>query len=128
MTAITTLSAQITEKFSAWIESTKISFNELTIEVKAEHLLYLCTALRDQEVFLFNQLLDVCGVDYLHYGLDDWQTESATETGFSRGVTDHLLRENAAKPTRFAVVYHLLSLTLNHRIRLRVSLAEDQEL
>ena len=33
-----------------------------------------------------DQLIDVCGVDYLTYGEVEWKTESATESGFSRGV------------------------------------------
>lgn len=128
MTDVTVLSNQINERFSAWIVSTKIALGELTLEVKPEHLIDLCTALRDEPEFDFKQLLDVCGIDYLHYGLDEWQTQSATETGFSRGVTAKLIREEPAKPTRFAVVYHLLSLTKNHRIRLRVNLPNDAEL
>jgi NADH-quinone oxidoreductase subunit C len=48
--------------------------------------------------------MDVCGLDYLHYGLDDWQTDSATETGFSRGVLKNLERDNPGKPNRFAVL------------------------
>ena len=128
MTAINLLSASINEKFSAWIESSTIALNELTVEVKREHLLELCNALKNQPEFGFNQLIDVCGIDYLHYGLDDWQTQSATETGFSRGVTSQLLREEPGKPNRFAVVYHLLSLSNNHRIRLRVNIPNGAEL
>ena len=73
-------------------------------------------------------LVDVCGVDYLHYGLADWQTESTTFTGFGRGVTEKPLHEADARKNRFAVVYHLLSLSQNHRIRLRVNLHDDAEL
>ena len=67
-------------------------------------------ALRDDALILIlNMLIDVCGVDYLHYGITEWETESATETGFSRGVE----RQEATKSMqwnkpRFAVVYHLL--------------------
>ena len=43
-------------------------------------------ALRDDPAFDFKMLMDVCGVDYLHYGLSEWETESATATGFERGV------------------------------------------
>ena len=38
------------------------------------------------EAFSFDQLIDLCGVDYLYYGEYDWETDSATENGFSRGV------------------------------------------
>lgn len=145
MTAITTLSAQISEKFSDWINQSTIALNELTLEVKPEHLLHLCKELRDQPAFAFNQLTDVCGIDYLHYGLDDWQTETATETGFSRGTTPHWLTPSeqaisavsdvaapaavsSQKPNRFAVVYHLLSLIKNHRVRLRVNFPNGADL
>ena len=113
---------------AAWIENIIVARNEFTIEVKPAHLLDLCIWLRDTSGYQFNQLIDVCGVDYLHYGLDDWETESSTETGFSRGVTASLLRETPGKQNRFAVVYHLLSLTNNHRVRLRVNIPNESEL
>lgn len=128
MTAIQVMCTQIKERYSTWITSAKVEFNELTVEVQAEHLLDLSQALRDEPDFDFKLLVDVCGLDYLDYGLDDWQTSSTTETGFGRGVTEQFLRANPAKPNRFAVVYHLLSLNKNHRIRLRVNLANDKEL
>lgn len=128
MTDVNVLCTEIKERFSAWITNAAVAYGELTVEVKSEYLLDSCRVLRDDARFDFRQLLDVCGIDYLHYGLDDWQTESTTETGFGRGVTENLLRENAAKPVRFAVVYHFLSLTLNHRIRLRVNIPHDSEL
>jgi NADH-quinone oxidoreductase subunit C len=64
----------------------------------------------------------------LQYGLDDWQTESTTLTGFSRGCEYNEYRDNPAKPNRFAVIYHLLSLTHNHRIRLRVNIPNESPL
>lgn len=128
MTDVNVLSTQITEQFAMWIENASVSRGELTVEVKPAHLLDLAIMLRDQEAFDFNLLLDVCGVDYLHYGLDDWETESTTESGFSRGVTSKLLRASPSKPNRFAVVYHFLSLKNNHRIRLRVNIPNDAEL
>lgn len=128
MTNVNRLCTQINEQFADWIESANVALNELTVEVKREHLLDLCVVLRDKEEFDFKLLLDVCGVDYLHYGLDDWQTESTTETGFSRGVTSKLIPVEPGKPNRFAVVYHFLSLQKNHRIRLRVNIPDETEL
>lgn len=128
MTTVDLLYTQVTEHFSAWIEQAKIALGELTIEVKPEHLVKMSLALRDEANFNFKSLVDVCGIDYLHYGLADWETESTTATGFSRGVTSLPLREHAGKPHRFAVVYHLLSLSKNHRIRLRVAIPNDHEL
>ncbi len=128
MADVHTLLSQLNAQFEACITGAVLALGEITLEVKPERLLDLTIALRDVPTFAFNQLIDVCGVDYLHYGLDDWQTDSTTETGFSRGVTDTLLRENPAKPSRFAVVYHLLSLVHNHRLRLRVFIPDDKEL
>lgn len=128
MTDVNTLLTQIQSQFPAGIESAKVALDELTIEIYPDHLLDICRVLRDSSDFDFKMLVDVCGIDYLHYGLDDWQTDSATATGFSRGVTKDWLRDNPAKPNRFAVVYHLLSLTKNHRIRLRVNIPNGKEL
>jgi NADH-quinone oxidoreductase subunit C len=128
MTDVNMLCTQVSERFSDWILSAHVALLELTIEVKPDHLLDICRALRDEADFDYKLLLDVCGVDYLQYGLDDWETESTTATGFGRGVTSTPRRENPAKPNRFAVVYHLLSLTKNHRIRLRVNMPNEHEL
>lgn len=119
---------RLNEICAAWIHRASVMCGEVTVEVKPESLLILCHYLRDTPEFDFKQLMDVCGVDYLHYGVDDWATESTTETGFGRGVLAHPERVTTAKPNRFAVVYHLLSLTHNHRLRLRVSLPDEQEL
>ncbi len=128
MTDIHTLSTQIAARATAWVTQCTIAYGELTVTVAPEHLLACCQVLRDEPDFDFKLLIDVCGVDYLHYGLDDWQTESATTTGFSRGTTATLLREAPAKPNRFAVIYHLLSLTNNHRLRLCVNIPHGAEL
>ena len=128
----------INTRFSAWINKAEVALGEVTLEVKRAYLLEMCRALRDESDLAFNQLIDVCGVDYLQYGLDDWQTKMATETGFSRGVTEQWQAPSYAGETattdavtqtaRFAVVYHLLSLTHNHRVRLRVFLPDHAEL
>jgi NADH-quinone oxidoreductase subunit C len=62
-------------------------------------------------------------VDYLTYGQDEWTTESATESGFSRGVERKpviLDESDTFDARRFAVVYHLMSVRQNVRLRLRV--------
>lgn len=127
MANLNTLHAQITERFADAILLAQITFDELTFDIKAEQMLSVCLALRDEPNFDFKLLVDVCGVDYLHYGLDDWQTESATESGFSRGVLPELVAVETGKPNRFAVVYHLLSLTHNQRVRLRVNIPNGKE-
>ncbi|MBT8145182.1 MAG: NADH-quinone oxidoreductase subunit C [Gammaproteobacteria bacterium] len=90
---------------------------ELTIEV-GDHtrLPTVCESLRDE--FGFEMLIDLAGVDYLGYGEPEWKTEAATVTGYSRAVNrPRVVREDDDR--RFAVVYHLLSLAHNRRIRVR---------
>jgi NADH-quinone oxidoreductase subunit C len=128
MTDIASLCADLKEKFASFIEESKFDRGEATLVVRHEHMLEFCKILHDDPAYQFNMLVDVCGVDYLYYGLDDWQTQSATLTGFSRGVTEKLIRENPPYPARFGVVYHLLSLTKNWRLRLRVNVPESEPL
>lgn len=96
---------------------------ELTIEVSAARCHEVCEKLRDAHDLAFEQLIDVCGVDYLVYGQDEWKTETAPNTGFSRAVTV-MKRDNGP---RFAVVYHLLSLKHNHRVRVK-AFVDDNDL
>lgn len=124
---VKTLSARIHSHYAEWLVTSKIEFNELTVEVKPEHLFNLCRQLRDDVDFDFNLLVDVCGLDYLHYGLADFETESTTATGFARGMMVTPERKLPARSNRFAVVYHLLSLAHNHRVRLRVNIPNDAE-
>jgi NADH-quinone oxidoreductase subunit C len=101
--------------------------DELAYEVAADALLPVCLDLRDSPELAFEMLIDIAGIDYLHYGRDEWQTEAATRTGFSRGVAS-LPREVAApEGTRYGVAYHLLSITHNQRLRLRVRCLDDAE-
>jgi len=99
--------------------------DQLTFETIATKLRDICKALRDEEPFRFEQLMDVCGVDYLGYADTEWRTQSATVTGFSRGVNRHTLEAGDRPQRRFAVVYHLLSIHLNRRLRLRVFCTDD---
>lgn len=97
---------------------------EVTWEVAADDLISVCQELQDHKDCRFEQLIDLCGVDYLQYGLDEWASNTVANEGFSRGV--HPLATPSKKEPRFAVVYHLLSVSLNHRIRLKVMLKSDQ--
>lgn len=118
-----TLAARIDARFGAQVERIPSRCGELTYEVARESLVEVAGALRDEPNFSFEQLIDVCGVDYLSYGVDEWTTESATESGFSRGVEREFVvmdESDSFDPRRFAVVYHLLSLKNNSRLRLRV--------
>ena len=73
---------------------------ELTIEVASTELLWVMETLRDNSELSFEILIDLCGVDYLSYGV-----ESVTEGG--------------RQDKRFAIVYHLLSIRHNYRLRVK---------
>jgi NADH-quinone oxidoreductase subunit C len=118
-----TLAARIEERFGEQATRVASSCGELTIEVDKDDLLTVAIALRNEPEFGFEMLMDVCGVDYLHYGDVEWTTSSATETGFSRGVERKpviLDEADEFDARRFAAVYHLLSLRHNTRLRMRV--------
>ena len=156
------LAGAIEAKLKSGIERLPSSTGELGYRVPPDALLDVCRTLRDEPELKFEMLIDVCGVDYHDYGKDEWQTTSATGTGFSRGtlrdtdsavIDDEKHRAHRAgtdfsgatpldpdpgvphdaeqhvryRPAgRFAVVYHLLSITHNHRLRLKVFCASDE--
>jgi NADH-quinone oxidoreductase subunit C len=101
--------------------------DELAYEVEPVDLLTVCLALRDTPELKFEMLVDLAGVDYLHYGRDEWQTTTATHSGFSRGRVARTDAPDPQMPGRFAVTYHLLSVTHNRRLRLRVKCPDVQE-
>lgn len=135
MTEVTTLAARLREHFSTTLLECHEAHDEVTIVLAAIDITATCCTLRDEAIFDFKQLIDVTVVDYLTYGKAEWETQSATSQGFDRAAeTLHLSpggrgwnvlaageRECAA---RFAVVYHLLSLTNNQRLRIKVKLDE----
>lgn len=118
---------QLKVELANYITDTDCAFGELTITCEKQHLLTLMLGLRDIEAFAFDELMDVCGVDYLNYGVYDWETDASTENGFSRGVERQDERAVPLDTPRFAVVYHLLSTTKNHRIRVKL-FADEQNL
>lgn len=126
MASLTTLKQLLHTKVTAEFPDSEIKITvatgDLTLECSHDLLLQICTFLKADTLLDFAMLLDVCGVDYLHYGKSEWQTEIATQSGFSRAVVDEASDVPATKlqpPHRFAVVYHLLSLTNNQRVRLK---------
>ncbi|MEY3862443.1 MAG: hypothetical protein RIR60_809 [Pseudomonadota bacterium] len=78
-----------------------IALNELNLLCRAEDYLAVCLCLRDDPRFRFEQLIDLCGVDYQTYA--DVEQEGP----------------------RYAVVCHLLSVSMNQRVRLRVFVADE---
>ena len=116
----------LSEKFSEFNIEIKEALGEITMTVPAESLLIICKKCRDLKAFQFDMLIDVCGVDYLHYGVSEWKTEETTLTGYSRAADrGHQEKEIKWDKPRFAVVYHLLSVALNQRLRIRTFLNDD---
>jgi NADH-quinone oxidoreductase subunit C len=115
------LAEQLRGHFGERISSCVVQRDEVSIEVVPQAVVAVCTALRDGEPFAFDQLMDLCGVDYATHGSSEWITESATDSGFGRGVDRGPKAPTKAK-RRFAVVYHLLSTPHNRRLRIRAFL------
>lgn len=90
------LAEQVREKFGSLIESAEVAHQELTVVVGRDNLLEVARSLRDDKVFACEELMDLCGIDYSQFGEGAWQGP------------------------QFAVAYQLLSISHNHRIRLKV--------
>jgi NADH-quinone oxidoreductase subunit C len=123
-----TLAARIDARFGEKVVRAPSTCGELTYEVDKNDIVDVATALRDEADFGVDQLIDACGVDYLAYGDAEWTTEEATGSGFSRGVERKpviLDESDTFDPRRFAVVYHLMSVAHNYRLRLRVFTGEN---
>lgn len=121
-----TLIEKLSQRFTDQLQQCEIAADGMvTIELLPEHLLAVARALHDDKDLAFHSLIDLCGVDYLHYGQSEWRTEGATASGFSRGRYSQAAQH---KTLRFATVYHLLSITHNQRLRLRVWLGDENNL
>lgn len=137
MTESVSLAIRLRERFSGVLAACHESCHEVTVVLTPADLKMTCLSLRDEPAFEFKQLIDVTVVDYLTYGKSDWETQSATSEGFDRGVESLNLSPcgrgrcvftsgEGASTSRFAVVYHLLSLTNNQRLRIKVFLDQKQ--
>lgn len=111
-------------ELASHINDVTVAYDEITVECDVGNIKQLMQELRDVDSFSFDQLIDLCAVDYLLYGEYDWETDSATENGFSRGVERQEAKAYAMDKPRFAVVYHLLSTTKNQRVRVKVFIDE----
>jgi len=100
---------------------------QLVAEIAPADWVESCRLLRDTDGLEFDTMIDLCGVDFLGYGDDEWETAEATGSGYSRGVDDlgpgrfdwESRPEAEDIPNRFAVVVQLLSTRNNFRVRLR---------
>jgi len=115
-----TLADALTEHFGAMDCEVSTAPQEVTLVVPRQELLAIANLLRDHEDFRFEQLIDLCGVDYAAYGNSEWATAEASSSGFGRGVERGFELPETDDPERFAAVYHLLSVTHNRRLRMRV--------
>jgi len=116
-TDLNQLNAALQEVLGGQVVSLESRLGELTLMVRAQDAQLVLTRLRDDARFGFEQLTDLCGVDYSTYGSD------VSEGGayFSAEASAPC----ALRPSRFAVVYHLLSISNNLRLRVRVFAEDD---
>ena len=121
------LASQIDAHLNGKAQRVAALHGEVTCEVAPAELLSVCRVLRDTPELKFEMLMDLAGIDYLHPGRDEGQTETATRSGFSRGRVARAAAPDPNMAGRFAVVYHLLSITHNRRMRLRVKCADAQD-
>jgi len=87
--------------------STTEQLSELTIEIDSSELLGVMKTLRDNPELGFEILIDLCGVDYLSYGVES-------------------IADSDRQNNRFAVVYHLLSISHNYRLRVKTYSDSDE--
>ncbi len=96
-----TLKAQVDAALGDMLVSSVVRLDELTIVVDAKNYLQAARVLRDDPRCRFEQLMDLCGVDYSAY------------------------KDQPQVGLRYCVVSHLLSVSLNQRVRLKVYAADD---
>ena len=133
-TQTNSLAERLAARFGDLLKIT-VANGQTTAEVDAAHLLPVATSLRDEPGFRFSELVDLCGVDYLGYGQTEWDTTDVSGNGFSRGVEGEAVGRFAwqdrprdvSMPKRYASVFHLLSIELNQRLRVRV-FCDDNDL
>ena len=125
----------LSSHFGDKLISVNVDFKEVTVVLSVENLIEVATEIRDHDDFEFKQLVDLSGVDYSQYGQAEWQTNEASQSGFSRGVDAAAtmgrlqfgdeLESTVEQGCRFAVAYHLLSYSNNRRLRLKVYASDD---
>lgn len=111
------------QKLSGFGIKLGVEFGEVTVQVQREDWLLVAKILKEDEGLAFDTLIDVCAVDYLHYGLSEWASSAVATNGYSRARTE--LPSEIQEP-RFASVYHLLSVAKNHRLRIVIALSSEQ--
>ena len=121
------------KKYLSSISEIKLDSDVITLIINQDSLLITMKILKENEELNFQQLTDLCAVDYSQFKNTEWKTTNATSTGYSRGVKsdthgrikfgDNIQKEDIND--RFCIIYHLLSLTNNSRIRVKVFIKEE---
>ena len=141
----TALVDRLRSNFGARALAFDVSVGQATLEVAPDDWFAVGTELRD--AFGFEVPIDLCGLDYLSYGSDEWDTTDVSSEGFSRGVeglgpgrfkwgqqpsemgpkkdVDGVMPSTELTGGRFAVVLHLLSVANNQRLRVRCRCADE---
>jgi len=101
MSKLDTLKAALQAALGERIQSLKTEFGEVTLQVRAADYLAVAKTLRDHSELRFEQLIDLCGLDYSSY------------------------KDGAYEGPRYAVASHLLSVNKNWRLRLKVFCPDD---
>jgi NADH-quinone oxidoreductase subunit C len=120
------LKAALEQRFPSLADQLLAGVGQLTLVVPRQQWLEIALALRDEPALHFEQLTDVCGVDYSAYGQSDWETGKSSNAGFSRGVDAGSGSAASWSGERFATVYHLISYRHNWRLRVRVYVDDAQ--
>lgn len=110
------LSESLRQALGEQLVSLDMQLGELTLAVRDRDMISVLARLRDDPLFHFEQLSDLCGLDYSSYGNDECE-------GGAYLPADSASR--AAHPHRFAVVYQLLSFSTKARLRVRVFAEDD---
>ena len=111
------LTVNINQIFADKVVSLEHRLGELTLVIRADGMLSVLTRLRDDAALRFDQMVDLCGMDYSSYGSD-------VSEGGAYFSSDTSALAQSGQP-RFAAVYHLLSHTHNMRLRVRVFAEDD---
>ena len=111
-TDLSILKSNLHEAFGTKVVSLVERLGELTLVVKVADMIGVFTRLRDDADLRFEELIDLCGIDYSTYG-----SESSEDGRY--------LVDQPHEGPRFATIYHLLSITHNIRLRVRVFADDD---
>ena len=103
----------------------------ITLTVDKLNLRRVLKTLKETKDLAFNQLIDLCAVDLIEYGQSEWETKETTSQGYNRGINPQshsridFVTEDVNQEYKLCVVYHLLSIKHNMRIRVKCNLSNE---